>query len=65
MTVRTVYRFVRADGGVTVSPRKPDCEYTLLSRLIADEGCVITDGADFFDCIDVASPEGYSEVRAE
>ena len=65
MTVREVYRFVRRDGGVTVSPRKPEGEYTLLSRLIADEGWLITDGTDFYECIDVDSPEGYREVVSE
>lgn len=47
-----LYRFVRPDGGVTVSPVKPDGEYAELTRLVADEGMVLTDGETVTSCID-------------
>jgi hypothetical protein len=42
MKIITLYRFIREDGGVTVSPKEPATDYTLLLRLIADEGKVLT-----------------------
>lgn len=60
-----LYKYIRADGGVTVSPIKPDCEYTEMYRLVADEGKVLTqDGVDTTTCIDVESVEGWYEVDA-
>lgn len=57
----TLYRYVRADGGVTVSPVKPDGEYTVLYRLIADEGHTITDGVKHVECVDTEDPEAWDE----
>lgn len=60
----TLYRFKRADGGVTVSPNKPNCEYETSHRLVADEGKVITnDGENFHSVIDVDSVDGWQEVE--
>lgn len=60
-----LYKYIRADGGVTVSPIKPDCEYTEMYRLVADEGKVLTqDGVDTTTCVDVESVEGWYEVDA-
>ena len=65
MQTITLYKYTRADGGVTVSPIKPDCEYTEMYRLIADEGKVLTqDGVDTTTCVDVVSVEGWYEVDA-
>ena len=65
MQTITLYKYTRADGGVTVSPIKPDCEYTEMYRLIADEGKVLTqDGVDTTTCVDVESVEGWYEVDA-
>lgn len=65
MTTKTLYRFTREDGGTTVSPIKPDCEYTELVRLIADEGKVLTqDGEKLFCAIDVDFTDGWYEVDA-
>lgn len=65
MTVKKMYRFKRADGGVTVSPIKPECEYTEMSRIIADKGKAVTkDGVNFFAVIDTDSAEGWREVDA-
>jgi hypothetical protein len=57
----TLYRYNRPEGGVTVSPVKPDGEYTLLHRLIADEGCVLTDGVNHVECVDTENPEVWDE----
>lgn len=65
MQAITLYRYNRADGGVTISPVKPDGEYTKMVRLIADEGKVLTkDGVNFTTCTDVESAEGWYEVDA-
>ena len=65
MQTITLYRYIREGGGVTTSPVKPDCEYTEMYRLIADEGKMLTqDGADLYPCTDVASVEGWYEVDA-
>ena len=63
MQIKTLYRYKRADGGITVSPNKPECEYTELFRVVADVGMAVTnDGQSFFSAIDTYSAEGWYEV---
>ena len=63
MQTVTLYKYQRADGGTTISPVKPDCEYTEMVRLVADEGKVLTrDGENFTSCIDTDTAEGWYEV---
>lgn len=57
-----LYKYERPDGGTTVSPAKPDCEYTEMYRLVADEGKTLTNGEIITSCIDVESTEGWSEI---
>lgn len=65
MEKKVLYRYEREGGGVTVSPKKPECEYTEQYRLIADEGKMVTlDGEDLRAVVDVADPEGWYEVDA-
>lgn len=65
MTVKELYCYEREEGKVTVSTEKPDCEYTLRFRLIADEDKELTkDGENFTTCIDVDDTEGWVEVGA-
>lgn len=65
MKIKTLYRYEREDGGVTVSPIEPECEYAEKCRLIADEGKRLTnDGENFFSVIDVDSADGWYEVDA-
>lgn len=65
MEIKTLYRFKREDGGITVSPNKPEGEYTELVRLVADEGKVLTqDGERLFCVIDTDSADGWYEVDA-
>lgn len=58
-----IYRYKRPDGGVTVSPIEPNCEYTEGVRLVADKGKLITkNGIDFYTVKDENSAEGWYEV---
>ena len=65
MRIIPLYRYTRPDGGVTVSPIKPDEPYTELCRLIADEGMAITNGVIITDCIDVDSADGWIDCEPE
>ena len=58
-----LYRYARPDGGTTVSPVKPDCEYTVLYRLVADEGKIISNGKEATPCIDTETPDEWSELE--
>ena len=59
-----LYKYVRPDGGVTVSATKPECEFEPMYRLIADEGKALTkDGENLTPCTDVISVEGWYEVE--
>lgn len=57
-----LYKYRRADGGITVSTNKPKGEYTEMFRLIADEGKALTNGETTTYCADVESVEGWSEI---
>lgn len=66
MQVKTLHKTIRPDGGVTVSPDKPESgEYTEMLRLIADDGKLLTqNGSDTTPCVDVETTEGWYEVDA-
>lgn len=64
MITKTLYRYTRENGGVTVSPNKPDCEYTEMYRLIADEGMILVNGDVQTICVDVETAEGWTEIEA-
>ena len=59
----TLYRYVRPDGGASVSPIRPDAEHTELFRLVAGEGMVLTDGENQTTCIDTDVPDNWVEVE--
>lgn len=63
MQKMTLYRFTRPDGGVTVSPVKPEGEYTEMFRLMADEGMVLTDGVITTACTDTNNVEVWTEIE--
>jgi hypothetical protein len=66
MQIITLYKYTRADGGITVSPKKPEFEVecTEMYRLVADEGKALTkDGVETTICTDVESTEGWYEVK--
>lgn len=58
-----LYRYKRPDGGITTSPSQPDgVVYDLRYRLLADDGKALTDGVTITACIDVSSPDGWTEI---
>ena len=63
MKIIPLYRYERPDGGVTVSPDKPETEYTELFRIVADEGKAVTkDGTDLRAVVDTGTANGWYEV---
>lgn len=62
MQTINLYRYVRADGGVTVSTIRPEVEYAELYRLVADEGMVLTDGVAMTSCVDTADVSAWTEI---
>lgn len=64
MQIVNLYKYIRNDGGTTISPIKPNTEYTEMFRLIADEGKELMNGDIRTSCIDVESTEGWSEIDA-
>lgn len=65
MQIVNLYKYIRDDGGTTVSPTMPNTEYTEMFRLIADEGKELVNGDIHTSCIDVETTEGWIEVEAE
>lgn len=62
----SLYRYTRSDGGITHSLSKPDnAEYTIVYRLIADEGKELINEDIRTTCIDTNTYEGWSEVDAD
>jgi hypothetical protein len=53
---------MRENGGVTVSPNKPDCEYTEMYRIVADDDKILVNGDIVTPCLDVESIEGWEEI---
>lgn len=63
METKTLYRYTRSDGGVTVSPNKPNCDYVELFRILAGEDKAVTkDGVNLYPCIDVDNTDDWYEV---
>lgn len=68
MQIKTLYKYQRPDGGLTVSLTPPileDIEYVEIYRLVADKGYVLTDGTITVECIDTTDVELWSEVRPD
>lgn len=59
-----LYKYERPEGGLTMSPVKPEnTPFTEEVRLVADEGKALTkDGANLTPCVDVETAEGWYEV---
>lgn len=65
MQIIKLYKYKRADGGITVSPSVPEGEYTEMVRLVADEHKLLAkDGENFTSCVDTDTSEGWYEVNA-
>lgn len=65
MKITTLYKYNRTDNKTTVSPIKPDCEYTEMYRLIAEEGGAITDGFIICGCVDTEDTSSWRDATAE
>lgn len=65
MQIIELYRYIRPNGGATVSPIKPDTDYELRYRLIADEGMALTKDGIITTCVDVVSADGWTEIEHE
>lgn len=64
MQTVALYKYERENGGLTVSPIKPDnITYTIGYRLLADEDKAITNGTTITTCADVDSAEGWSDCE--
>lgn len=62
MEIRTLYRYEREVGKVTVSTEKPDVEYEETYRIIADEGKEVTkDNVNFYSVVDTDMKDGWVE----
>ena len=63
MITKILYRTIRLDGGVSVTPNKPtDENYTETYRLMADDGMILTDGVNKYTCIDTDEPNVFKEM---
>lgn len=63
MIIKELYYYERETDKITVSTEKPNCDYVLRYRLIADDGKHITkDGINFTCCIDVELTDGWYEI---
>lgn len=63
MITKTLYRYEREPGCVTVSTEQPtNVEYTEIYRLIADEGKVLTKGNIVTNCVDTDNTTGWTEI---
>lgn len=65
MEIKTLYRYEREGGKITVSPEKPNTPYEETYRVIADEGKLVTlDGENTYSVIDTDVKEGWYEIDA-
>ena len=65
MQIKPLYKYARADGGITITPVQPDAAYTKLYRLVAEDGGEITNGEITTTCIDVESRDRWHDVDGE
>lgn len=65
MKIKQLYQYDRGNGRITVSPIKPECEYTEMYRLIAEEGGAITDGLIFCGCVDTEDTSSWRDATIE
>ena len=64
MIVKKLYRYKRADGGVTISPIKPDnTDYEITHRLIADTGMELVRNDIHTICVDTDDIEGWIDIE--
>ena len=66
MQIVDLYRYEREPGKITTSPVKPDdnIDYSIIYRLIADEGMAITDASSIVECVVTNSLEVWADCNA-
>lgn len=65
MEIRTLYKYEREPGKITVTPIEPSDEYTKLYRIVADEYKLVTlDGNKLYSVIDTDIKDGWFEIDA-
>jgi hypothetical protein len=62
MEIIILYRLIRPDGGITVTPIEPEQYKSTLYRLVADEGKILVNGDVETECVDTDSAEGWIEI---
>ena len=50
------------EEGVMVTEEKPEGDYTVVYRLVADEGKILTDGIERVSCLDTDKTNGWTEI---
>lgn len=63
MIIKTLYRYT-VGGKTTVSPTKPDADYTETYRVVAEDGMAITDGIMECECIDTDYPNDWHDCES-
>lgn len=62
MQIIPLYRYIRPDGGTTVSTQNSGAPYEILYRLIADERKILTDGKTKTKCVDTENLLYWQEI---
>ena len=57
-----LYRYIRQDGGVTISPNVPNCEYDEMIRLVSDADKILSNGEKTALCIDTTNEDEWHEI---
>ena len=65
MTIIPLYKYIRPDGGTTVSIKDPGFSCKTLSRLIADEGKILTNGEIETPCVDTEYTFLWQEIETK
>ena len=62
MQIISLYKYIRPDGGTTVSTQDPGTLYKSLYRLVADEGKILTNGKIKTKCVDTENSLYWQEI---
>ena len=66
MQIINLYKYERADGGVTVSPINPYPKtFRPMYRIVADEGKVLTNGIIETTCADIETDDFFNWREVE
>ena len=62
MQIIPLYKYIRPDGGTTISTKGPGTLSNSLCRIIADKGKILTDGKTKTKCIDTENSLYWQEI---